>query len=118
MQNDTDNLVYLCLETVLSGHSVLVFCPTKNWCEKVADTVAREFYRLGCPPPQQGAPSRDESENDKAVREQLQGQLDGRKLSEVIEQLKRCPAGLDPALARTISFAVSYHHAGNPVVLQ
>ena len=46
-QGDSDNLVYLCLETVLAGHSVLVFCPTKNWCEKLADTVAKEFFNLG-----------------------------------------------------------------------
>ena len=28
------------------------------------------------------------------------------------EQLKRCPAGLDPVLAKAISFGVAYHHAG------
>ena len=42
-------LVYLSLETVVNGHSVLIFCPTKNWCEKVADTVAKEFFNLGKP---------------------------------------------------------------------
>ena len=94
----------------MAGHSILVFCPTKNWCEKLADTVAREFYRLGCPPhPRQ---AKVESENEKTVRAKLQEQLDGKKLSEVIEQLKRCPAGLDPSLSRSVSFAVSYHHAG------
>jgi DNA polymerase theta len=47
--SDTDHLVYLSLETVVNGHSVLIFCPTKNWCEKVADTVAKEFFNLGKP---------------------------------------------------------------------
>jgi DNA polymerase theta len=28
-QDDIDDMVYLCLETLLNGHSVLVFCPTK-----------------------------------------------------------------------------------------
>ena len=47
--SDNDHLVYLSLETVVNGHSVLIFCPTKNWCEKVADTVAKEFFNLGKP---------------------------------------------------------------------
>lgn len=46
LQADDDHVVSLCLETVLDGHMVLVFCPTKNWCEKLAETVAREFTRF------------------------------------------------------------------------
>ena len=34
-------------------------------------------------------------------------------LKEVMEQLRRCPAGLDKGLAKAISFAVAYHHAGD-----
>ena len=29
-----------------AGCSVLIFCPTKNWCEKLADSIAREFFFL------------------------------------------------------------------------
>jgi len=43
---DDGDIIPLCLETVSAGCSVLVFCPTKNWCEKLADSIAREFYRL------------------------------------------------------------------------
>ena len=46
------------------------------------------------------------------MRKEIQTQLKGEKLKEVLEQLKRCPAGLDPALSRSISFGVAYHHAG------
>ena len=53
-----------------------------------------------------------EDHNYSMVRTKLQGQLNGQKLSEVIEQLKKSPAGLDPALSRTIRFGVAYHHAG------
>ena len=109
-ENDSDQLVYLCLETVISGHSVLVFCPTKMWCEKLADAVAKEFFRLGKPP--LAREEEFEDSNYSYVRDKLQTQLQGNKLSEVIEQLKRCPAGLDPALSRTIRFGVAYHHAG------
>lgn len=45
--DDADHIIALCLETVLGGHSVLMFCPTKNWCEKVCEMVARRFYTLG-----------------------------------------------------------------------
>ena len=38
--------------------------------------------------------------------------MNGAKLKEVLEQLKRCPAGLDPTLRNAISFGVAYHHAG------
>lgn len=36
----------LCRETVQEGHSVLVFCGTKAWCEKSAQHVARLLGRL------------------------------------------------------------------------
>ena len=46
LTSDEDHVVTLCLETVLNNHMVLVFCPTKNWCEKLAETIAREFANL------------------------------------------------------------------------
>lgn len=110
VQNDSDNLVYLSLETVTQGHSVLVFCPTKNWCEKLAETVAKEFFNVGRPPPPAQLAKEHPDKTD--MRGKLQQQLDGKRLSEVIEQLRRCPAGLDSTLARSISFGVAYHHAG------
>lgn len=36
----------LCYETVSEGRSVLLFCPSKNWCEKLSDSIAREFHNL------------------------------------------------------------------------
>jgi DNA polymerase theta len=45
-KSDDGDVVPLCLETVSIGCSVLIFCPTKNWCEKLADSIAREFYRI------------------------------------------------------------------------
>ena len=45
-RGDEDHILPLCLETTQHGHSVLIFCPTKNWCEKLADTIAREFYGI------------------------------------------------------------------------
>eukprot|EP00094_Tigriopus_californicus_P010747 TCALIF_10365-PA protein Name:"Similar to POLQ DNA polymerase theta (Homo sapiens)" AED:0.03 eAED:0.03 QI:160/0.93/0.76/1/0.81/0.88/17/0/1134 len=106
IENDSDHLVYLCLETILCGHSVLVFCPTKNWCEKLADTVAKAFFQLGRPNPS------DMDLDSREIRAKIQAEIKGKELQEVMEQLKRSPAGLDPVLAKAISFGVAYHHAG------
>lgn len=46
LKGDDDHIVSLCYETVQDGCSVLLFCPSKNWCEKLADSIAREFYNL------------------------------------------------------------------------
>lgn len=46
LKGDDDHIVSLCYETVKDGCSVLLFCPSKNWCEKLADSIAREFYNL------------------------------------------------------------------------
>lgn len=46
IKGDDDHIVSLCYETVREGRSVLLFCPSKNWCEKLADSIAREFYNL------------------------------------------------------------------------
>jgi hypothetical protein len=46
IQGDEDHVVPLCIETIRDGHSILIFCPTKNWCEKLSETVARALYNL------------------------------------------------------------------------
>jgi hypothetical protein len=47
VQDDPDHIVQLCLETLMNGHSVLVFCATKNWCEKLAEHIAKLFRTIG-----------------------------------------------------------------------
>lgn len=44
---DSDDILHLCIETISDGHSVLIFCPTKNWCEKLAEQIAAAFFKLG-----------------------------------------------------------------------
>lgn len=43
---DEDGVFALCFDTLLNGHGVLVFCPTKQWCEQLADTMARQVSQL------------------------------------------------------------------------
>ncbi|XP_061687018.1 DNA polymerase theta isoform X2 [Syngnathoides biaculeatus] len=99
IKGDDEHVVSLCYETVREGHSVLLFCPSKNWCEKLADGIAREFYNLR-------RPEREGKSEPQAVR------LDQEGLVDVLAQLSRTPAGLDPILGRTVPWGVAFHHAG------
>nr|XP_046269231.1 DNA polymerase theta [Scatophagus argus] len=99
IKGDDDHIVSLCYETVREGCSVLLFCPSKNWCEKLADSIAREFYNL------RHAVHQGEAEPQPVS-------LDQEGLVDVVAQLRRTPAGLDPILQRTVTWGVAFHHAG------
>ncbi|XP_040891156.1 DNA polymerase theta [Toxotes jaculatrix] len=99
IKGDDDHIVSLCYETVREGHSVLMFCPSKNWCEKLADSIAREFYNL----------RHTDRQGDTDPQPVC---LDQEGLVDVIAQLRRTPAGLDPILQRTVPWGVAFHHAG------
>lgn len=99
IKGDDDHIVSLCYETVREGHSVLLFCPSKNWCEKLVDSIAREFYNLRHKEPQNEAEPQPVS-------------LDRESLQDVLAQLRRTPAGLDPILQRSVPWGVAFHHAG------
>uniref|UniRef100_A0A803XN46 DNA polymerase theta n=1 Tax=Meleagris gallopavo TaxID=9103 RepID=A0A803XN46_MELGA len=100
LKGDEDHVVSLCYETVCDGHSVLLFCPSKNWCEKLADIIAREFYSL-----QQAESSAKNSSLSPVV-------VDREGIDEVLDQLKRSLSGLDSVLQRTLPWGVAFHHAG------
>ncbi|XP_063250098.1 DNA polymerase theta [Prinia subflava] len=100
LKGDEDHIVSLCYETVCGGHSVLLFCPSKNWCEKLADIIAREFYSL-----QQTESSAKNSALGPVV-------VDREGIDEVLDQLKRSISGLDSVLQRTLPWGVAFHHAG------
>ncbi|OWK63873.1 DNA polymerase theta [Lonchura striata] len=99
LKGDEDHIVSLCYETVCGGHSVLLFCPSKNWCEKLADIIAREFYSL-----QQTESSAKNSALAPVV-------VDREGIDEVLDQLKRSISGLDSVLQRTLPYGVAFHHA-------
>jgi len=51
-------------------------------------------------------------DNKSKVGIDLRNQLNGESLGDVLEQLRRCPVGLETDLSKTISFGVAFHHAG------
>ncbi|KAM9450755.1 DNA polymerase theta isoform 2-T2 [Clarias gariepinus] len=99
VKGDDDHIVSLCFETVQAGHATLLFCPSKNWCEKLADSIAREFYNL----------HHLEKQSESGVHSVA---LNLEALQDVMAQLKRTPAGLDEILKRTVPWGVAFHHAG------
>uniref|UniRef100_A0A8C3YVJ5 DNA polymerase theta n=1 Tax=Catagonus wagneri TaxID=51154 RepID=A0A8C3YVJ5_9CETA len=101
VKGDEDHIVSLCYETIRDNHSVLLFCPSKKWCEKLADIIAREFYNLH----HQAEGLVRSSELPSVILEQ-------KGLLEVMHQLKRSPSGLDSVLQRTVPWGVAFHHAG------
>lgn len=40
--DNDDGVANLCLDTLLSGFAALVFCPTKQWCEQLAESMAKQ----------------------------------------------------------------------------
>ncbi|XP_067896935.1 DNA polymerase theta isoform X2 [Heterodontus francisci] len=105
IKGDEDNIVSLCYETVQDGHSVLLFCPSKNWCEKLSETIAREFYHLH-------HRTAVGTEGFVKASKLLPFILHRDELQETVDQLKRSPAGLDAILGRTVPQGVGFHHAG------
>ncbi|KAG8522018.1 DNA polymerase theta, partial [Galemys pyrenaicus] len=101
VKGDEDHVVSLCYETIRDNHSVLLFCPSKKWCEKLAEIIAREFYNLH----HQAEGLIRPSELPPVILEQ-------KGLSEVMDQLKHLPSGLDSVLQKTVPWGVAFHHAG------
>eukprot|EP00063_Salmo_salar_P065773 XP_014040608.1 PREDICTED: DNA polymerase theta-like [Salmo salar] len=99
VKGDEDHILSLCYETVSEGHSVLLFCPSKSWCEKLSDSIARAFYNL----------RHTGGQNGSALQPVA---LDQGGVVDVLAQLRRTPAGLDPVLQRTVPWGVAFHHAG------
>lgn len=93
--DDDDDVINLCLETMRENNSVLIFCPTKSWCEKLALTISN--YLMGhvfLPEQKSNIPHNKEGLND------------------VVNELRQTPAGLDSGLEKVVAAGVSYHHAG------
>lgn len=95
---DPDGVGQLCVETILEGCSVIVFCPSKDWCESLSTHVAGYIYSIG--------------KSKTELGELLRSKLDMDAIEEVKAQLRNCATGLDAVLEKCLSYACSFHHAG------
>ncbi|KXZ52413.1 hypothetical protein GPECTOR_9g457 [Gonium pectorale] len=107
-ERDSDHVALLTRETVRDGHSVLIFCASKLWCEKVAEHIARLILvnQRDAPPvpPAIGAgpgvaAGADAASPSRNARDAFVAEL--RRLS-----------GTDPTLPELVARGVAYHHAG------
>lgn len=92
---DEDNILLLCRERMVQGHSILIFCPTKVWCENLAMTLTGALSAFTECANEGGSPYFDIS-----------------SLSGICEQLKRTQVGLDRVLEQTVPKGIAFHHAG------
>ena len=90
--DDRDGFLGLTFEVLREGHSVLVFCSSKQKCETCAESVAAAL--------QSNPENVDESEKVRQDRIRL------------VAELRLTPGGLDGVLARTVPFGIAYHHSG------
>jgi DNA polymerase theta len=98
LPKDPDSIGQLCVETILEGCAVIIFCPSKEWCEKLCLHIAELIYAIG--------------KNRTVASEGIRKEIRLADIEEVKLQLKNCPTGLDSVLAKTISYGCAYHHAG------
>lgn len=47
LQGCNEDVMFLSLDSILNGHSVLIFCPSKNWCETLANKISALIKRIG-----------------------------------------------------------------------
>lgn len=106
-EEEEEDIALICNERLQQGHSILIFCPTKAWCEKLSLSLAKA--------PSLQILSTDEKETTdlpvgKSTKTGLH--LDKTGLAGVCEQLHRTQVGLDSVLAKTLPMGVAFHHAG------
>lgn len=99
LSKDPDNIGRMCVETILENGSVIVFCPSKDWCETLANHLAKCIYVI-C--------NSQTTDIGAKMRVQIKPSL----IEETKSQLKNCSTGLDPDLARMLSYGCAFHHAG------
>ncbi|XP_037047750.1 DNA polymerase theta isoform X2 [Bradysia coprophila] len=95
---DIDNIGQLCVETIVEGGSVIVFCPSKEWCERLSNVLSAFIFHIR------------KSETDMGIK--LRDQIKCAMIEDTKNQLRNCPTGLDTMLDRTLSNGCSFHHAG------
>ncbi|KAH8283889.1 hypothetical protein KR054_004622 [Drosophila jambulina] len=115
--NDSDHVAQLCIETLLEGCSVIVFCPSKDWCENLAVQLATAMHGL--------------IKSGSELGQRLRANLNPEAIEEVKKQLRDIPTGwvrrrmnerkiqqpyfilgIDAVMSKAVTYACAFHHAG------
>ncbi len=113
---DPDGFITLCLQTIiLKQKSVIVFCPTKKWCDTAAQLLSdalAKIRKILLESTIALLSASNQSVTQKVAT--LHADMDSKQLKyrKVINDLDACPVGLCPILKKTISEGVAYHHSG------
>ncbi|KRX25594.1 DNA polymerase theta, partial [Trichinella nelsoni] len=98
LNKDNDNVIGLCLETVVQDSGVLIFCSTKVWCERLASLIADAFKELLI--------------QDGWLSIQLKKCIHPDKQAKYIADFAKATGNVDSVLKKTLPVAVAFHHAG------
>lgn len=91
--NDSDEVCQLAMETIAENCQLIVFCPSKEWCEQLCTNLARGIHNI-------------------MKTKILDGIIDKKRIETLVEQVKSLPSGVDPILLRSLGYACAFHHAG------
>ncbi|KRX50806.1 DNA polymerase theta, partial [Trichinella murrelli] len=98
LNKDNDNVIGLCLETVVQDSGVLIFCSTKVWCERLASLIADAFKELLI--------------QDGWLSIQLKKFIHPDKQTKYIADFAKATGNVDSVLKKTLPVAIAFHHAG------
>lgn len=96
--HDQDNIGQLAIETLIEGNSVLIFCASKDWCERLCLYLAHLIHNL------QKSNRPEAAILNRIISKQL--------IDEVKNQLKNNCTGLDTDMEKYITYGCVYHHSG------
>lgn len=126
---DCEGLLSLCVETVIKDKkSVIVFCPSKKWCDQAASLVSSALSllrELDCSITSTvlKLASVDKiSPQNSGILPLIDRDLCLEKISSenirieecrrILFSLRQCPVAICPILEKTVANGVAYHHAG------
>lgn len=90
---DADEVCQLAMETIVENCQLIVFCPSKEWCEQLSTNLARGIHQM-------------------MKTKLLDDIIDKRKIENLLEQMKALPSGCDVNLQRCLGYGCAFHHAG------
>jgi len=98
------HVVYMCMLGSQAGHSVLIFCGTKRWCEDTARQIAKHITvpERAMPGAAAGGGAGDDEDDPSGHVPRAQ----------LLTELTRAVAKPDEVLKEVLPAGVAFHHSG------